>query len=1636
MIDILEIQCSVNRAVSSVFGISKTENELNSLKSLCSALDRLNKDSSDLKRDRSIVNYAKYDCNGNYYQFLENLRKLLLLFAQRLVNLKSVESELAHLYIKIFLNITNTFKRNNIAFQTELLCIGIFKIWCNILCINNSNKIDEESFKKNKEIFEDYVPLVLNVYKCSKNEKEWSKLLYIILEVSKNTQDEELLNQIFEGLEYVHTGLNVNEVYPGVVSALINKLKELTRKQLIKSVKTLIVWFRAFLEGKNESSVSDLNYLKNILNKKEEKDELLNKTKESLGYLIRRFRNTHEEAVTMVCLSCVDYEILENELRLQMCKCIVKSVMKKDGCCEIKKKIEGLSVSSKLIIKDMVTEGISEPGCKSIETFEAYLRMRNCFPWEIDEYMVIKFLIDNVEVDCEGIDEKLTVNKKYLVDESGTISTIGDSMVRRWEETGSFCIKYFEGISKEKKIGIFTNLMTILKNSNTTSVYVRALHVLNYLVVSGTGKESFMSEDTIMELRSLIISKDMFAMSKRVEETLVANVIKVKLMDILSVVIRSDERGTVSHREFETILFNVILEINSDYTRILQSSTKLMKELKEYFNKHIGGDSLEVCTGINDEIDSNGRNSELERSQLLEIQQPQLLQSQQQLQSQQLLQSQQQLQSQQLLQLQQQLQQQPQLLQSQQQLQSQQLQTQLIEFRLLLEYYTNSLIKKVISNIDDRGVSDVVYTLTSFKNSRVDLKAIFDLTVQFCKYFDDFTVTQGYDFDEKLIEVLYSFNYMLMYMKRYLIEARSTEYSIANDSENTYKLETSADIEESGPEYLENVMDEDGKGDFVLSVATLIMTRMRYYVSDKSNNVKYLALLALSRTLEISCKNEYIYRIRVHEIWDCLIHSLENNMNQYRIVSILLKIYKSIVKNVYEFVEKRLIRMFEVMEEVVFEDEQIVGVADERNGTIRYKCYLEMSEFLEEVSKRVVNRVIFSKLMLISIKIHSPKTSESIKERLNEVFKNLSKKDPTLVRNVLIEVNKGERMNKSFIKYALKRDVKRMYIKTPPQVMKNDCIKNEIHSRYRVCNAYPRLEDSNLKRNFFRIKQIEVKGEWIKLNNCSVSKIVKEKLKELGIDRELVRNVENEEERKEVIKSIINFVNIVYKEAGYFKSKVSGWNYLDTGELKVECVENEIPESNFRVFLKDENGSRSIDIKAEDVIKASTVTIPTGKYTQQSNEYLSKKIFRGGKMSRLDVRSFEAIRDSGVYKNLQYVVHKDKEEVYVDFFYEGYDVVHTVSPTISIRQGGPVLNMVYQNRNFGNRKSLLNVMSELNLFKLLNYNHKLTVNVYSDILDYFFWTNDCADCTLVNTFISVSMNDMMAMLRNINRLNIVNRVKTSLKSKFGRRCKLNGNGVKSTSSSNSSNSGNGSSVSKGKFGIEELKEKAKLENLKEVALSKVKSSKSDKKLEELRNSQMCIRIMKRIGNLKYTLSPYLGSTELGLSNQVSYRLDTSKLDEPVAINASLNNSYKYRGEVEKREGGIEEEHNLWKYRAETRLMMTLRSRCRLLCKYIYGNKMNREDYRGLFESKVDKPFLVASHDLSVPVTFKFKIVPYIGLFMDMLFKSRNLEDLDVSLGVKFTVLNLTLSIPVLNKVKTSYVLNKFSKGTQNYHIGI
>ncbi|UKJ89483.1 hypothetical protein MACJ_002734 [Theileria orientalis] len=1580
MIDILEIQCSLNRAVSSVFGISKTENELNSLKSLCSALDRLNRDCDDVKKDKSALNYSKYDCNGNYYQFLENLRKLLLLFAQRLVNLKLVESELAHLYIKIFLNITNTFKRNNIAFQTELLCICVFKIWCNILCINDSNKIDEESFEKNKVIFEDYVPLVVNVYKCGKNQKEWSKVLYIILEVLKNTQDEQLLNQIFECLEYIHTGLKVNEVYPGVVSALINKLNKLSRRQFIKSVNTLIVWFRAFLEGKNESSVSDLNYLKNILDEKEEKDELLNKTKESLGYLIRRFRNTHSEAVTMVCLSCVDYEILENELRLQMCKCILESVMKKDGRGEIKNKIEELSVSSKLIIRDIVTEGISEPGSKAIETFEGYLRIRGCFLWEIDEYMVVKFLIDNVEVDYEGMDEKVTVNKKYLVDASGTISAIGDSTVRKWEETVSFCIKYFEGISKEKKVGIFTNLLLILKNSNTTSVYVRALHVLNYLLVSGKGKERFISEDMIMELRSLTISKDMFAMSKRVEDTLVANVTKVKLMDLLSVVIRSDDRGTLSHREVETILFAVIPEINSDYIRISQSSTKVMKELKEYFNRYIGRDAAEVCTEVNDEIHSNEQHSGLQ-------QQPQQIQQQR---------------------------------------------DEETEFRQLLEYYTNSLIKKVINNISDRGVSDVVYTLTSFNNARVDLKVIFDLTVQFCKYFDDFTITQGYDFDEKLTEVLYSFNYMLIYMKRYLIDSRSMECSIANDSESSYKLENSADVEPSKPEYPEDIMDEDGKGDFVLSVATLIMTRVRYYIADKSTNVKYLALLPLIRTLEISSKNEYIYRIRVHEIWDSLVHSLENNMNQYRIVSILLKIFMSIVKNVYEFVEKRLIRIFEVMEEVVFEDEHIVGVADERNGTIRYKCYLEISEFLEEVSKKVVNRVIFSKLMLISIKIHSPKTSESIKEKLNEVFKNLSKKDPTLVRNVLIEVNKGERMNKAFIKYALKRDVKRMYSKTPPQVMLEEP-RNATRSRYRVCNAYQRLADSNLKRNLPSIKQTEVKGEWIKLNNCSVSKIVREKLKELGIDGELVRNVEKEEERKEVIKSIINFVNIVYKEAGYFKSEVSGWNYLDSGELRVECVEKEIPECNFRVFVKDENASKSIDIKAEDVMKASTVTIPTGKYTQQSNEYLRKKIFRGGNMSRLDVRSFEAIRDSGVYKNLQYVVHKDKEEVYVDFFYDGYDVVHTVSPTISIRQGGPVLNLVYQNRNCGNRKSLLNVMSELNLFKLLNYNHKLTVNVYSDILDYFFWSSDCSDCTLVSTFISISMNDLMALLRNINRLNVVDKVKASLKSKFSKGSKSSAN---SSSGTDGSNSNKASRVSRGNFGIEELKQKTKLENLKEVALSKVKSSKSDAKMEELRNSQVCVRIMKKMGNLKYTLSPYLGSTELGLSNQVSYRLDSRKLDEPVAINASLNNSFKYRDEVENREGGSEEDHNLWKYRAETRLMMTLRSRCRLLCKYIYGNKMNREDYRGLFESKVEKPFLVASHDVSVPVTFKFKIVPYIGVFVDLLFKSRSVEDLDVSLGVKFTVLNLTLSIPVLNKVKTSYVLNKFSKGTQNYHIGI
>eukprot|EP00375_Theileria_parva_P001149 XP_763820.1 hypothetical protein [Theileria parva strain Muguga] len=804
MLNIYEVQCSLNRAVSSVFYLNGPEDELNSLKLLHSALESLNIPNSSPNFDKFNTNSDEFGCNliknelkEDFNQFLDNLSRVLFLFSTRLLKIRDLNPEFSHLYIKIFLKLTNILKYYKFEYKSDILSLSLVKVWSEVLCTNDTSQINSETLSKNSDIFSDFLPLLLNVFSSLENEKELNKILYIILEIFRNTDSDEFIQEILESLEFIPCNLNVFEVYPGLVSRIVNKVSSLNRTLFSKSVDCLTVWFKYFLNSRNQNYSSNLNDLSYIINNKED-DDLLEKTVESISYIIKRFRNKHNNRVCLFCTDLIEYEFLDDNLKYTLAGVILDSITNEDIKSQICKSLETAPVSFKLILRDVVTKSINENDENSVKTFNSFLIISDLISWKLDNYFVLKFLLNSLKVDFSEVLETRLVNKKYLVDTNDTFS---DEISLKPTEKNTISMLYFSKLTTEVKLDSISNLISLYEKVDNCEIKLRTLTLLNELtsVLFESKVGESVTSDVILNLKSTLKLNNMFNSVENFIENVVV-MYKIRVIDLLTTLLKNCNEEHLTHYDIENLLFNIIPEYNSDYIKLSQSSALLLSELNNYFGNYV-------------------KKSEI---------------------------------------------------------------TDKSDFSTMLEYYSNSLVKKIVYNIDTEIIPDLVYTLTSFSNNSIDLKVIFDLTVQFCKYFDEITALTESNISNRLLRIFYSFNYILIYI---------------NNNLNHKEI---CDGEDKVKEF-----DETGKGDYILTISTLIITRCRYYTSVNNSNLEYLALLALYRSLILCSKSEYIFRIRVHEIWDCLTNSLELGLKRFRIVTILLEIFKLIAINSFQFIENR-----------------------------------------------------------------------------------------------------------------------------------------------------------------------------------------------------------------------------------------------------------------------------------------------------------------------------------------------------------------------------------------------------------------------------------------------------------------------------------------------------------------------------------------------------------------------------------------------------------------------------------------------------------------------------------------------------------------------------------------------------------
>ncbi|AFZ81048.1 hypothetical protein BEWA_004560 [Theileria equi strain WA] len=895
-------------------------------------------------------------------EFLGNLERVLQLFCTRILRLKDSQSqEVICLYLSLISVLLDLLGSRPLG---DPVCMVVIHSWKVLFCGESGLDTQPEVVIKGEHALKELLNLIciaLERYKCG---PRISDLIYILLEIFKYTGSRAFASRIITLLTNIPDGTCIDQVYPGLVSRVTSKLSDLNESTFSEAIKCQTVWICRVLEAK-EAKVGDVHRIKmpgSSTSGSEQGDETLEKTEKLISHIVTKYRD--KDAVTNVlCTSCMNFEVLDRETRLVIAKPVIKACASDES---VRNAVKNSTFSFKLIMRDVVTKSVNEMEEDALQVYRGYLSIKDEIPCDIDFYIMLKFFLNNMTGKMTDVNEVSTFNHKNLIDSLDFDHSVPSESVPALS-TGEFTavtIMHFDKLPFDTKVNSFYNVVSLFSSK----------------------KQDLTNLSKSLELLCIIVSSILNPFSASLDDENTSDVAEeitsilqdfkdIFLKDgMFKVLAKSDDVELNNVVKFRIIsLFRLVIANSTgpflthrDVTSILCS---IMPEYNSDFVK-ISQASGELLRAMNAYflrflIPKGTRIGTTETLSLCNG-------------------------------------------------------TGSEGIRPLLSYYTNNILTRVMDSLENhRAAMDIIYILTSFENTNFNPKLLFDLVVALCKHFDYVQLIQKAETKSITLSHFYSFNYILCFIKKYGIS-----YQIERDVDQ--KMSKNASQKEADD------IIETGEGDVVLSIVTLIITRVRYHIIHL-DHLGYSGLLALYRCLILLLSNQYILGIRVHEVWDCLSHSFEMNARNFRNVSIILDIFVFLATHLYDFLERRLVfilhlqcirtlEIVEQLEEMVLADPQIVTDADEVNGTIRFKCYSKILQLTEIISSHVENRAMFAKIAVIALKMSSQKTCKSLTARVVTIFNHLSRKNPTLIRRLVLEFGKGKAMNRAFIKFALKRD--------------------------------------------------------------------------------------------------------------------------------------------------------------------------------------------------------------------------------------------------------------------------------------------------------------------------------------------------------------------------------------------------------------------------------------------------------------------------------------------------------------------------------------------------------------------------------------------------------------------------------------
>ncbi|KAK1441789.1 hypothetical protein BgAZ_501210 [Babesia gibsoni] len=362
--------------------------------------------------------------------------------------------------------------------------------------------------------------------------------------------------------------------------------------------------------------------------------------------------------------------------------------------------------------------------------------------------------------------------------------------------------------------------------------------------------------------------------------------------------------------------------------------------------------------------------------------------------------------------------------------------------RPLLRYYKNLLVSRCIRELRNtqgivENVAKVIYALLCY--CQLGVKDIFDVTLELdkCCQHQEMVGTMpdlsrvATKREEVNLHALYCYAHLARYIDEQFDQLWKPEELMDEKRLPIDSLATSTAIvtHKSGKdvELGEEVTYEQDFRDKRLAVATLISTRCRYYICGSSTEARNAALFAIHRCIGAFSRNIPVMRIRLYETWDSLFLCMEQNIGNLRTMASIFGILTIAANKSFDFVERWLIDILDKLSEMLIEEckSNNVTMADEANASIRFKFSIAMLHFILEVSSHVINRDLFSKLFLVVL-LMCRSTAPSVEKLAASALANLYRKNPPLVRNVLVHAGYGDPASLALLRFALKRDLSKV----------------------------------------------------------------------------------------------------------------------------------------------------------------------------------------------------------------------------------------------------------------------------------------------------------------------------------------------------------------------------------------------------------------------------------------------------------------------------------------------------------------------------------------------------------------------------------------------------------------------------------